>query len=405
MRARVWLVALLAAAVLPAAPAGARTAAVGQFATMIDTHAPLPDPALTATRRRVVVLQSWRTADALRLKLANPHVTVLAYLDLSAMSPAAPNGFSTGVQTRGPGSRQRYAAAHPGWYLHTRRGARFTFSDYSWLWAANVGAPGYAAQWGRNAARLLASHPEFDGIFIDDVNPTLGYHWDPANVRELPSDAAYQAATGRALTTITARIHGLGRLAYANLGAWADFGEQVRPWLAHLDGAMDEQWVKWGSRAGSGWRDEGGWARQVANVAGATAAGVTVLAVTHSSNRDAAAARYGYASALLASQGRVLFESTADYHSDPWFADYDTDVGAPAGPMTADPTGVRRRAFTRGLVLVNPTDAPQAADLGGTYSGDGLRRATSARLAAHSALILVRETPPAPAGSAGRSSP
>jgi hypothetical protein len=306
------------------------------------------------------------------------------------MSPAAPNGFSTGVQTRGPGSRGRYAAGHPRWYLHTRAGARFTFWDYPWLWAADVGATGFAAQWARNATRLLAAQPEFDGVFIDDVNPTIGYHWDPANVRELPGDAAYQAATGRALAAITARIHALGRLAYANVGAWADYGAVVRPWLAHLDGAMDEQWVKWGNRPGSGWRDEAGWARQVANVADATAAGVTVLTVTHSSNRDAAAARYGYASALLASQGRVLFESTADYHSDPWFADYDTDLGTPAGPMSADPSGVRRRVFSRGLVLVNPTAAPQAADLGGTYSGDGLHAAASARLAPHSALILVR---------------
>jgi hypothetical protein len=393
MRTRALWIALLVTAAT-AAPAGARTAAVGEFATMIDTRAPLPDPALTATRRRVVVLQSWRTADAVRLKLANPRVIVLAYLDLSAMSPAAPNGFSTGVQTRGPGSRGRYAAAHPRWYLHTRRGARFTFWDYPWLWAANVAAPGYAAQWARNVTRLLAAHPEFDGVFIDDVNPTLGYHWNPANVRELPGDAAYQAATGRALAAVTARVHAVGRLAYANIGAWADYGDAVRPWLAHLDGAMDEQWVKWGNRPGSGWRDEAGWARQVANVAEATAAGVTVLTVTHSSNRDAAAARYGYASALLASQGRVLYESTADYHSDPWFADYDTDLGAPAGPMTADPSGVRRRVFARGLVLVNPTGAPRDADLGGTYSGDGLRRATSARLAAHSALVLTRAGTP-----------
>jgi hypothetical protein len=392
MRARALCIAVLLTAV--AAPsAGARTAAVGQFATMIDS-APLPDPALTAARSRVVVLQSWRTTEALRLKMANPRTTVLAYLDLSAMSPATRNGFSTGVQTRGPGRRGRYAAAHPRWYLHTRRGARFTFWDYPWLWAADVAAPGYAAQWARNATRLLAAHPEFDGVFIDDVNPTLRYHWDPANVRELPGDAAYQAATGRALAAVTARIHALGRLAYANLGAWADYGDAVRPWLAHLDGAMDEQWVKWGSRPGSGWRDPAGWARQVANVADATAAGLTVLTVTHSSNRDAAAARYGYASALLASQGRVLYESTADYHSDPWFGDYDTDLGAPAGPMTAEATGVRRRAFARGLVLVNPTGAPQDADLGGTYSGDGLRGATSARLAAHSALVLTRAGTP-----------
>jgi hypothetical protein len=379
MRLRVLCLAVLVA-VVAAAPTAARTDTVGQFATMIDSRARVADPGLTATRSRVVVLQSSRTADARRLKRANPHVTVLAYLNLSAMSSS---GAATGVPTR-------YAARHPGWYLHTRRGARFAFWGYPWLWAANVGAPGYATQWARDATRLLTAHPEFDGVFIDDVNPTLRYHWDPGDVRELPDDAAYQAATGRALSAVTARIHALGRLAYANIGAWADYGDAVRPWLRHLDGAMDEQWVKWGNRPGSGWRDEGSWARQVANVTDATAAGVTVLAITHSSNRDAAAARYGYASALLASRGRVLFESTADYRGAPWFADYDTDLGAPSGPMSADPSGVRRRAFSRGLVLVNPTDAPQAADFGGTYGGDGLRRATSARLAPHAALILVR---------------
>src|ERR1700749_3289317 len=156
MRARVVCLALLLPAVV-AAPTDARTDVVGQFATMIDTHARLPDPGLTATRSRVVVLQSSRTADALRLKRANPHVIVLAYLNLSAMSAAAPSGFSTGVQTSGRGSPSRYAAGHPAWYLHTRRGARFTFWGYPWLWAANVGAPGYAARSAANAARLLAA--------------------------------------------------------------------------------------------------------------------------------------------------------------------------------------------------------------------------------------------------------
>jgi hypothetical protein len=361
---------------------------------MIDSRAELRDPALTAARQRVVVMQSWRAGDAMRLKRANPRVIVLAYLNLSAMSVATPRGFATGVQTQ-PARHvkagiSRYAVAHQGWYLHTRGGARFTFWGLPWLWAANVGDPGYQAQWARNATRLLAAHPEFDGVFVDDVNPTLRYHWDPSDVRELPSDADYQAATGRALAAIARRIHALGRLVYANIGAWADYGDQVRPWLAGLDGVMDEQWVKWTARPGHGWRDEAGWARQVSNVADASAAGVTVLAVTHSSNRDAAAARYGYASALLASHGRVLFESTADYHSEPWFADYDTDLGAPSGAMTTDAGGVRRRAFARGLVLVNPTAAPQQADLGGIYSGDGLRHVTSARLAAHTALILTR---------------
>jgi|tagenome__1003787_1003787.scaffolds.fasta_scaffold20949266_2 hypothetical protein len=396
MHAGSLIAALLAAAALSwASPAAASPPASGveRFATLIDTHAPLPEPALTAARDRIVVLQSWNTAYALRLKLADPHVIVLAYLDLSGMTTAAGTRFATGVQTHREGrfrrAGRRYAAVHASWYLHTLRGSRFTFWDARWLWAANIGDPGYQAQWARNATRMLAARPEFDGVFVDDVNPTIRYHWDPADVRELPTDAAYQAATAAALGTISAHVRALGRLVYANVGAWSDYGEQVRPWIARdLDGAMDEMWVKWGVRPRSGWRDEAGWARQVANVADASAAGVTVLTITHSSRTDAAAARYGYASALLASQGKVLFESTGDYHSATWFGDYETDLGAPAGPMAADASGVRRRRFTRGLVLVNPTQAPQYAELGGTFSGDGLTRVTAATLRPHTALIL-----------------
>jgi hypothetical protein len=335
------------------------------------------------------------------LKAANPRLKVLAYLNLSAMSYATASGASTGVATplqdwngTVTDAGAAYGDGHGNWYLHTRSGQRFRFWGYDWLWAANIADPGYQRQWADNAARLLAAHPEFDGIFIDDVNPTIRYHWDTNDVRELPTDAAYQAATGAALAAITPRIHALGRLAYANLGAWADYGDQVRPWLSQLDGAMDEMWVKWGDGdAARGWRDEAGWARQVANVAAASAAGVTVLTVTHSTGTDAAAARYGYASALLASRGTVLFEATDDYHTETWFHDYDTNLGAPTSAMTEDASGVRRRGFTRGLVLVNPTADTRSVQFGGAFSGDGLKSATAAKLPGHSALILTADRP------------
>jgi hypothetical protein len=359
---------LLVAVLLSAWPSSARAepGSVGHHATMIDTAAAFPHPRRTAARRDVVVLHGDRTADARRLKAHNPRLVVLAYLNLSAMSTAVPSGYSTGVQThaenwrgrvtdRGPG----YAARNERWYLHTRKGRRFTFRSYPWLWAANVADRGYQRQWTSNALRLLAARPEFDGLFIDDVNPTIRYHHDPLDVRELPSDEAYANATGEALAAIAPRIRAAGRLVYANLGAWTDHGEQIRPWLRQLDGAMDEQWVKFGSRRGSGYRDEAGWTRQVANVAEASAAGVHVMTVTHSANADAAAARYGYASALLAARGRVVFASVGDYHTETWFRDYELDLGAPKGPMRTHDGGLRSREFKRGLVLVNPTASAQ----------------------------------------------
>ena len=344
--------ALIALVVLSAwaQPALTSAAPVGHHATMIDTAAKFPQPGRTAARRDVVVLQSNRTADARRLKAHNKRLVVLAYLNLSAMSLVGPSGFSTGVQThaenwsgRATNTGSGYAAGNERWYLHNHKGRRFTFRGYDWLWAANIADPGYQRRWAANAVRLLAASPEFDGVFIDDVNPTIRYHHDPADVRELPTDEAYAEATGEALAAIAPRVPALGRLVYANLGAWADYGEQVRPWLQHLDGAMDEQWVKFVARRGAGYRHEAGWARQVANVAEASAAGVDVMTVTHSANSDAAAARYGYASALLASRGQVMFASVGDYHTETWFPDYERDLGAPTGPMET-----RREACGRG---------------------------------------------------------
>jgi hypothetical protein len=363
-------------------PAHAERGSVGHHATMIDTGAKFPQPRRTAARREVVVLQGDRTADARRLKAHNPRLVVLAYLNLSAMSAAVPSGFSTGVQTHAENWRGKvtdrgsgYAARNERWFLHTRQGRRFTFRSYDWLWAANIANRGYQRRWTSNALRLLAARPEFDGLFIDDVNPTIHYHHDPADVRELPTDEAYANATRKALAEIAPRIRASGWLVYANLGAWTDFGDQVRPWLRYLDGAMDEQWVKFGKRRGFGYRDEAGWARQVANVADASAAGVHVMTVTHSTNADARAARYGYASALLASRGRVAFASVGDYHTETWFPDYEHDLGAPTGPMETQDGGVRSRAFRRGLVLVNPTGSP-------------LRAASGETVRPHSALIV-----------------
>jgi hypothetical protein len=362
--------------------ARANPGSVGHHAVLIDTAAKFPQPQRTAARRDVVVMQSDRAADARRLKAANKRIVVLAYLNLSGMAAEVPSGFSTGVQTHAENWRGKvtdigpgYAARNERWFLHTRKGRMFTFGDYDWLWAANISDSSYQRRWASNALRLLAARPEFDGIYIDDVNPTLRYHHDPADVRELPTDEAYAAATGAALAAIAPRIRATGGLVYANLGAWSDYGDQVRPWLAHLDGAVDEQWVKFGERRGAGYRNEAGWARQVENVAEASAAGVDVMTITRSARSDAAAARYGYASALLASRGRVLFAFAPDYSTETWSSDYQRDLGAPTGPMRTHESGLRSRKFKRGWVLVNPTTRTLTTESGVT-------------LRAHSAVIL-----------------
>ena len=107
-----------------------------------------------------MVLQSNRTADARRLKAHNKRLVVLAYLNLSAMSPRG----AVGLLDRRADARARtgtgkvtntgsgYAARNERWFLHNRKGRRFTFRSYDWLWAANIADPGYQRRWATQCA-------------------------------------------------------------------------------------------------------------------------------------------------------------------------------------------------------------------------------------------------------------
>ncbi|HEX6584251.1 MAG TPA: hypothetical protein VF056_11670, partial [Thermoleophilaceae bacterium] len=76
-----------------------------------------------------------------------------------------------------------------------------------------------------------------------------------------------------------------------------------------------------------------------------------------------------------------------------WFAEYDYDLGRPLAAETRDANGVHRRAFERGLVLVNPTASPLVTNFNGTYTGSGLTNATAATMGPHTGLILQGAEP------------
>ena len=85
---------------------------------------------------------------------------------------------------------------------------------------------------------------------------------------------------------------------------------------------------------------------------------------------------------LLAGQGRVQFALHTDYTNEHWFEEYDYAIGSPAAAETRDASGVHRRKFTNGLVLVNPTASAVQVDFGGRYTGSGLTNATGTTLQA-----------------------
>jgi hypothetical protein len=368
--------------------------AAGHFRYAIDSAAGNADYSKTAARRELLILQGYQVPLMKRLKAENPKLTVLVYKDLSGMVARDPWGPTmTGVTTD---------EAHPDWYLKNTAGQRFTFRYYNAVWAADVGHPGYQQRWADNVLAQIAD-AGWDGVFMDDTNPSMQYHYDVERVAKYPTDAAYQAATGSALAAIGARFRAAGKLAIPNFGFWKDYPDVISSWLRHVDGGMNEQHVKVGTTAAiEGYDRTSVWETQLTMIKDAEAQGKVYLGVSHSPNDDRAAARYGYATALLGGGGNTHFALHGDYTNETWFPEYEYAIGSPAGAETRDASGVHRRKFTNGLVLVNPTASSVRVQFGGAYTGSGLSGARAATMRPHTALILAKAGEGAPFGKSRR---
>ncbi|MFN2617710.1 MAG: putative glycoside hydrolase [Thermoleophilaceae bacterium] len=372
------LVCLLAALCLPS-QAGAAVA--GHVRDATDNAARTPSG--TGARNGVVVLKSGQTSQLRQLKAENPRVKVLLYKELAFTS----SSWSDNTAWSAAGVSYTDALAN-GWILKDTSGHEVTSGGWGYLTGVDVGSAGYQQRWTRNVVSELRSDG-WDGVFMDDVNPTLSYHTDPSQVARYPNDAAYQRAMSSALAYIAPRLHGAGKLALGNVGGWPDYRTVTSGWLSRLDGAMWEHFAKAdpGSSA-SGYATGATWERNLRLVKDSERTGKLFLGITRAPDGDRAAARYGWATMLLGAAGHSYFAACRDWTRENWFDEYDYDIGDPVGAESADAGGVHRRLFTNGLVLVNPTDASRSVQFGGSYSGSGLSNARSGMIPAHSGLVL-----------------
>jgi Hypothetical glycosyl hydrolase family 15 len=362
-------------------------AAAGHLRYAIRPEGAWPDPSLTAARSRVVILLPWQTALLHRLKATNPRLIVLEYKDLGNASAYPPvEGFTAdGV------SYAEASGHHPDWLLRDRAGQPIQCNGFPYLWAMDIGNPGFQRAWAEEVAGELRTQG-WDGVFIDNVNPTIRYYHDPADVAKYPSDAAYSAAMTSALAHIVPTIHAAGKLAMANIGSWPSYPAVGARWLRYLDGGMDERFTKFTAAPGQGYRSTGEWHTELSILQQAQRQGKWFMGIAQSSDGDVQAERFGWATMLLGSGGHATFalQNDAEYGLETWFSDYEAPIGRPLAPASQRRSGVDLRRFSHGLVLVNPTASAHALRLGGRYSGDGLRGASTAKLAPHTGLILVR---------------
>jgi hypothetical protein len=131
-------------------------------------------------------------------------------------------------------------------------------------------------------------------------------------------------------------------------GAWDSYVE-------NLDGGFDEWWLTFNDNDLLSEYPEG-WSRQVAEIAANEAKGKITWVQPHHSGAEQPF-RYAYASYLLAagSQAAISEIQETDRYDNPsqWRAEYDWDLGTPAGPYFAVASNVFQRDFACGTVIVN----------------------------------------------------
>ena len=169
-----------------------RAGPVGHFRVAIDTNAANADYSQTAARNSVVILQQYQAPRMQQLKAANPGLKVLMYKNLSGDDRAQPSGFVSG------GVATQDAASHPSGTCSTpAASASRPLLQLDLDRRRRQRAPTSSS--GPTTCSPRSPPTGWDGVFMDDTNPTMSWHYDVDRIAKYPSDAAWQAATRSAL--------------------------------------------------------------------------------------------------------------------------------------------------------------------------------------------------------------
>jgi hypothetical protein len=378
----------------PTAPVAAANGRTRSFWLHMNST-PVTDAQLAteAKRRAYIVLNAWEGALIPKLKAANPAVQVFVYKDLtSTRSYACRDGADDAQLPTGVGYCQA-ERDHPDWFLRDQNGNRFEYSGYSGHWQMDVGNTGYQAAWADNVIKSSTASG-FDGVFMDNaLFPCDAYH-DGVCPAKYPTDAAFQDAYKSMLANTRDEFVAAGLKTVANLsnarlhaGAWDAYSE-------YLDGGFDEWWLAFDDSNILPEYAEG-WSRQVAEIAANETKGKITWVQPHYSAGQDRPYRYALASYLMAAGGLAAIsdiEQTDRYDdASPWRAEYDWDLGTPAGPYRSVAKNVFQRDFACGTVVVNanPTDTGAVTvQVGGAHQDERGATVTSVSLPGTSGSIL-----------------
>ena len=388
MSGRKRISSLAASAIVMATLLGTPSAS-GMIASTSDVHHWLWDAhqsvvdttteaAEVARRNDLVVGQEMQYGKFLAtMHSAHPGITVVAYH----------SGISV-ADTK----LQWIKANHPDWLLRNRSGALMHDSYGAYL--INPASAAVRA-WHVSVEQALAAGA-WDGVYLDALG-TYGLEGfggipvDPATGEEFTT-ATWLAATRGLAIAVDAAIskpvigNGLrdGRSYFAG----------TQQLLDGIQAGVFEACFRPATLSLTRFPSTDDWLLQLQAIADVQAKGKYAICMVKAWGTGTSAQRqqqhdYALASYLLVAGNQSYFSfsgSRTDTALNPWTID-NTGIGRPAAGMK-QVGAVYERAYSTGMVVVNPSGTSQTVALGATYTSSSGRRVSGVTLAAHSGMVL-----------------
>ncbi|HWZ88154.1 MAG TPA: putative glycoside hydrolase, partial [Polyangiaceae bacterium] len=345
------------------------------------------------------------------LRAKNPKFLVLHY-HLSMWQSAPATQFI--IDGKSWGNDYPTVTTHEDWFWHNASNARVPSSADGKL-LMNVSVPAFQQYWADSLAAQVKAG-DYDGVFFDSASPALlqgecaGV--DPRLAATAAKDTKFSELGGKSwieawqawMSALNSTLQAQGIPLIPNTSAFVTGWDNTDYALtagAFVEGFADTRFVV------SDWQ-----ASTTELLELAAADKIMILQNYLKASTDLATRMYYLGNYLLVKSHHTYLDYFSGGGPFEWYPEWQVDLGAPTntGMQASDllKSGVYRRDFAKGSVLVNPSAAAVVVDLGGTFqrvvpSGGGavdtagtapgslsMQAVTSVSVAATSAEIVLK---------------
>jgi hypothetical protein len=206
--------------------------------------------------------------------------------------------------------------------------------------------------------KYLGPNPAIDGLFNDNIfyKPRRDGDWDLNGTTDSQNDSTTQVRFRQGYAQLADLLRGSsGKLQIGNIADWGLSSANINEYIGKFNGGVWEHMVgrTYSVEAYAGWTEM---MKNYRKLMAAMAAPKYVICSGEGSVTDYQTVRYALASCSMDDGYFAYSDNNKLYQGVPWYDEYGVKLGnATSGPATsAWQSGVYRRNFEKGIILVNP---------------------------------------------------